>query len=79
MVQGNIVTGIIDWEHSGFFPDYVEYAFAMGLGPGLEEWWEPVLKDILEPCSKDLVKFTSLVEEDPGRMPSGDPRPSSPA
>lgn len=71
MVQGSVVTGIVDWEHSSFFPDYVEYAFAMGLGPGLEDWWRPVLKDILEPCSRNLVKFTSLVEEDPSRIPSG--------
>lgn len=79
MVQGSAVMGIVDWEHSGFFPDYVEYAFAMGLGPGLGDWWKPVLKEILEPCSKDLVKFTSLVEEDPGRIPPGTPDSPSPA
>ncbi|KEY71187.1 hypothetical protein S7711_02298 [Stachybotrys chartarum IBT 7711] len=63
MVEGNTITGIIDWELSGFYPEYMEYAIAMGLGPGLEEWWIPVLKEILEPCSKDLVKFTRLIEE----------------
>ncbi|KAF5671062.1 hypothetical protein FDENT_11051 [Fusarium denticulatum] len=63
MVDGSTITGIIDWELSGFYPEYVEYAFAIGIGPGMEEWWKPVLKEILEPCSTDLVKFTGLIEE----------------
>ncbi|KAH7243597.1 kinase-like domain-containing protein [Fusarium redolens] len=63
MVDGSNITGIIDWELSGFYPEYVEYAVAIGLGPGIEEWWVPVLKEVLEPCSPDLVKFTELIEE----------------
>ncbi|KLP14639.1 uncharacterized protein LW94_8072 [Fusarium fujikuroi] len=63
MLDGSTITGIIDWELSGFYPEYVEYAVAMGLGPGIEEWWVPVLKEVLEPCSTDLVKFTELIEE----------------
>lgn len=31
MVQRNVVTVIIDWEQSGFFPEYAECAFAMML------------------------------------------------
>ncbi|KAG9498601.1 hypothetical protein J7337_009409 [Fusarium musae] len=63
MVDGSTITGIIDWELSGFYPEYVEYAVAIGLGPGIEEWWVPVLKEVLEPCSADLIKFTELIEE----------------
>ncbi|KAK2672421.1 hypothetical protein RAB80_012500 [Fusarium oxysporum f. sp. vasinfectum] len=63
MVDGSTITGIIDWELSGFYPEYVEYAFAIGIGPGMEEWWIPVLKEVLEPCSSEMVKFTGLIEE----------------
>nr|RBQ97259.1 hypothetical protein FVER53263_06747 [Fusarium verticillioides] len=63
MVDGSTITGIVNWELSGFYPEYVEYAFALGIGPGIEEWWKPVLKEVLEPCSTDLVKFTALIEE----------------
>ncbi|KAF5646873.1 aminoglycoside 3 phosphotransferase [Fusarium sp. NRRL 52700] len=63
MVDGTTITGIIDWELSGFYPEYVEYAFALGIGTGIEEWWKPVLKEVLEPCSSEIVKFTRLIEE----------------
>jgi aminoglycoside phosphotransferase len=63
LVQGSTITGIIDWELSGFFPEHVEYATAIGLNSGMEKWWIPVLKDVLEPCSKDTIKFTGLIEE----------------
>lgn len=63
MVDGSKVTGIIDWERGGFFPEYCEYAWAMKLCPEMEDWWIPVLKEILPPCSDKRVKFTGLVEE----------------
>ena len=63
LVQDGVVTGIIDWERSGFFPRYAEYAFAMVLCHSHEDWWVPVLKEILESCSKDRVEFTRLVED----------------
>lgn len=63
LVQGGTITGIIDWELSGFFPEYVEYATAVGLNSGMEKWWIPVLQEVLEPCSKDMIKFTGLIEE----------------
>lgn len=63
LVQDGIVTGIVDWERSGFFPRYAEYAFAMKLCHSHEDWWIPVLKEILEPCSKDRIEFTRLVED----------------
>ncbi len=63
MVQGNVVTGIIDWEQSGFFPEYAEYAFAMMLCHSHEEWWIPVLEELLPHCSRQRLEFTELVEE----------------
>lgn len=63
MVENGVITGIIDWERGGFYPEYAEYAFAMELGPSIEKWWVPVLKEILQPCSNDRLKFTKLVEK----------------
>lgn len=62
IVKDGVITGIIDWGRGGFFPEYAEYAFAMELSPGIEEWWIPVLQEILQSCSKDRLKFTRLVE-----------------
>ena len=62
MVLGNVVTGIIDWELSGFFPEYGECAFAR-LCHAHEEWWIPVLEELLPACSKRRLEFTALVEE----------------
>lgn len=28
LVEDGKITGIVDWEHSGFYPEYVEYALA---------------------------------------------------
>ncbi|KAK1763750.1 hypothetical protein QBC33DRAFT_580912 [Phialemonium atrogriseum] len=63
LVQGGVITGIVDWERSGFFPEYAEYAFAMALCHGHEKWWVPVLKDVLQPCSEQRLEFTCLVEK----------------
>ncbi|KAK2602130.1 hypothetical protein N8I77_008688 [Diaporthe amygdali] len=63
MAHEGVITGIVEWERSGLFPEYAEYAFAGALGHNIEEWWVPELKEILQPCSKDRVKFTSLVEQ----------------
>ncbi|KAI1323067.1 kinase-like domain-containing protein [Xylariaceae sp. FL0255] len=63
MVKDGQVTGIIDWEKSGFYPDYAEYAFAMCLCHSHEEWWIPILKEILQPCSEKRLELTRLVED----------------
>ncbi|KAK0665417.1 kinase-like domain-containing protein [Cercophora samala] len=63
MVKDGQVTGIIDWERSGFYPEYAEYAFAMKLCHSHEEWWIPVLKELLQPCSKERLEFTGLIEK----------------
>ncbi|KAJ3538561.1 hypothetical protein NM208_g5861 [Fusarium decemcellulare] len=62
MVQDGTVTGIVDWEKSGFFPEYAEYAFAFALCHTHEKWWMPVLKEILQPISGQRLEFTRLAE-----------------
>ncbi|KAK3297928.1 uncharacterized protein B0H64DRAFT_373205 [Chaetomium fimeti] len=62
MVLGNVVTGIVDWELSGFFPEYAECAFAR-MCYAHEEWWIPVLEELLPACSKRRLAFTALVED----------------
>lgn len=47
MVEGTKITGIIDWDTAGFFPEYAEYAFNMILNQGMEDWWKPVLEELL--------------------------------
>lgn len=65
IVDDGVVTGIVDWESSGFWPEYAEYAFAMELFPAFqrrqEEWWVPVLQEILPRCSDQRLKFTREV------------------
>lgn len=63
MVDNGIVTGIIDWDRSGFYPEYAEYAFALGLWHPYENWWREVLKEVLQPCSLARLEFTYLVQD----------------
>ncbi|KAL1856422.1 hypothetical protein VTK73DRAFT_8288 [Phialemonium thermophilum] len=63
LVHNGHLSGILDWEKSGFFPGYAEYAFAMVLCHGHEKWWIPVLEDILPRCSQQRLDFTRLVED----------------
>ncbi|KAK4171549.1 putative phosphotransferase [Triangularia setosa] len=62
MFKDGVITGIIDWERSGFFPEYAEYVFAMKLCHSHEDWWIPVLKEVLQHCSKERLEFTELIE-----------------
>lgn len=62
MVENGQVTGILDWERSGFFPEYAEYAFTLKLGHEIEKWWIPVLKELLVPCEKTRLELTAMVE-----------------
>lgn len=66
MVKDGKITGIVDWERSGFFLEYAEYAFALKICHKFrtsEKWWVPILKEVLQPCSEQRLKFTSLVED----------------
>lgn len=62
MVEGTKITGIIDWDAAGFFPEYAEYAFNMLLNQGMEDWWKPVLKELLTPCPKEICQLTELAQ-----------------
>lgn len=62
LVENGKITGIVDWEHSGFYPDYVEYALAACLYDySGEEWWKPVLMEVLTACAPERLNFQSLI------------------
>ncbi|GIZ43218.1 hypothetical protein CKM354_000645200 [Cercospora kikuchii] len=63
IVKDGKITGIVDWERSGFFPAYAEYAFAMKFGHNIEKYFRPVLEEVLEPCDKKRLQFTKPVED----------------
>lgn len=62
MVEDGKIIGILDWEHSGFFPKYMEYVTAMEICDGHEDWWRPVLKEILESSGFLRRKFQAQVK-----------------
>ena len=39
MVKHTIVTGIIDWEYSGWYPEYWEYIKALTAVEPVDDWW----------------------------------------
>ncbi|KAL1992666.1 hypothetical protein VTN49DRAFT_4698 [Thermomyces lanuginosus] len=62
LVDNGKITGIVDWERSGFLPDYVEYALAACLYDySGEEWWRPVLMEVLPACAPERLSFQSLI------------------
>ncbi|PWY83102.1 kinase-like protein [Aspergillus sclerotioniger CBS 115572] len=63
MVRDGRITGIVDWEYSGFFPEYMEYALATVIHDNIEEWWLPVLKKILEPSGYLRSKFIATIKD----------------
>ena len=63
MVQDGRITGIVDWEYSGFFPEYMEYALATVIHDNIEEWWLPVLKKVLEPSGFLRSKFIATIKD----------------
>ncbi|KAE8419785.1 kinase-like domain-containing protein [Aspergillus pseudocaelatus] len=62
MVKDGKITGIVDWEYSGLFPEYMEYAMATVIHDCQEDWWKPHLKEILEPCGYKRAKFTAAIK-----------------
>ncbi|KAI1262720.1 hypothetical protein F5Y18DRAFT_438852 [Xylariaceae sp. FL1019] len=62
-VRDGKTTSIVDWEASGFFPQYAEYAFAKILCRQHEIWWLPVLDKVLQPCLAKRLEFTKLIED----------------
>lgn len=52
IVQGEMLTGIVDWETAGWYPDYWEYASAfysffdcVDLRPTIDEFLDPYLEE----------------------------------
>ncbi|KAE8357148.1 kinase-like domain-containing protein [Aspergillus caelatus] len=62
MVKDGKIAGIVDWEYSGLFPEYMEYAMATVIHDCKEDWWKPHLKEILEPCGYKRAKFTAAIK-----------------
>ncbi|GKZ38150.1 hypothetical protein AbraIFM66950_010120 [Aspergillus brasiliensis] len=63
MVKDGQLTDIVDWEYSGFFPEYMEYALATVIHDGIEDWWLPVLKRVLEPSGYLRSKFIATIKD----------------
>lgn len=62
LVKDGKITGIVDWEYSGFFPEYMEYARAFHMnGVWEDDWWKPILLEILEPCEPQRLKFYEAI------------------
>lgn len=63
MVKDGQLTGIVDWEYSGFFPEYMEYALATVIHESVEDWWLPVLKRVLEPSGFLRSRFIATIKK----------------
>ncbi|KAI1194614.1 kinase-like domain-containing protein [Nemania serpens] len=53
MVEGDAVTGIIDWETAGWFPPYWEYTCAKNVNP-YNVFWAEEVDGFLEPMPYEL-------------------------
>ncbi|KAK3942108.1 serine threonine kinase [Diplogelasinospora grovesii] len=53
MVKGNQITGIIDWEFSGWYPDYWEYTSAW-YGNLTRQFWQDLVPEFLDPHPEEL-------------------------
>lgn len=58
------LSGILDWGRSGFYPEYMEYATAMKIGP-YPPYWQKVMKTVLKglECSKKRVKVEEMATD----------------
>ncbi|KAH0584517.1 hypothetical protein H2248_010050 [Termitomyces sp. 'cryptogamus'] len=62
------VTGIIDWEMAGWWPEYWEYRKAMYGGRSSLSWWTKLLEDVMEThwekwgLESDLENFMAVIE-----------------
>ena len=63
IVDGDRLSGMVSWEHAGFFPPYAEYAFYRKCLGGRELWWRDLLMEQMEPCSKLRLYFTGRIKE----------------
>jgi aminoglycoside phosphotransferase len=58
-----VITGLIDWDCSGFLPDYVEYAVLSVISFHTKAWLK-VLKAAVPKgdCSRDRLAFTRVMQ-----------------
>ncbi|RDW83577.1 uncharacterized protein DSM5745_03903 [Aspergillus mulundensis] len=67
MVHEGRLSGIVDWEYSGFFPEYMEYACNFVVHDQHERWWLPVLKEVLNDagasCGFKRARFVGAVKD----------------
>lgn len=78
MVDNGHITGVIDWELGGFFPEYWEYVRAK-FAAHHEDYWREVLLEVLECKYEDMVKLEDHLMGDhlwrkawkEGRLPAG--------
>lgn len=56
-----IISGIIDWEFSGFFPEYCEYVMCMVGLRRKEKWWCEFMESVLPQCSQVRKEYQDLV------------------
>jgi aminoglycoside phosphotransferase len=54
LVQGNRVTGIIDWEFAGWYPHYWEYT-STWYWALMRPWWQDALPNFLNPHPEELA------------------------
>ncbi|PMD36858.1 kinase-like protein [Hyaloscypha variabilis F] len=54
------ICGILDWERSGFLPEYAEYTIAMTNPSHDEEWRKVLTEQVLVSCSKERVEAERL-------------------
>lgn len=57
MVEGDRVTGIVDWETAGWYPSYWEYTTACNVNPR-NMFWRDFIDDFLEPMPDELAMET---------------------
>jgi len=48
MIQGNNVTGLIDWQYAGWYPEHWEYVKALMVVGRIVDWWR-YLPEIIGP------------------------------
>jgi Phosphotransferase enzyme family len=58
------LSGILDWGRSGFYPEYMEYATAMKIGP-YPPYWQKVMKTVLKglECSKERLVVEDMATD----------------
>ena len=61
-----VISSIIDWQYSGFFPEYMEHAIAR-TRPGCDIWWRNLIRGLLEEmdlgCSKARIEVEKMVRD----------------